>query len=268
VRNDIFDPNFDHFPIIFEIDSYYQRQKTEIYKRKESPASWKKFHLIMKDIDIRGQMPSHEDGLTNQELMNAILAYIVQILINAYEKATPLVKLKPPPIGGFLTRTTIRHLAHARRLYRSMIRRPEDESKPYIRAKLKLINKANRWRIRKDREAWEIRRLHTSKERGSDFYRYMNEVTRTTSTIGPILTPEGKLRSSDKGMASAFNDYLCNLMKPSTKHNIDWNKMYEPKERQLLVAAIPGSTDRNPMENATTKRIHYRTSPRTQKPRL
>ena len=168
-----------------------------------------------------GQMPSHEAGLTNQELINAISAYIVQIIINAYEKATPLVKLKPPPIGGFLTRTTIRHLAHARRLYRSMIKRPEDESKPYIRAKLKLINKANRWRIRKDREAWEIRRLHTSKEQGSDFYKYMNEVTRTTSTIGPILTPEGKLRSSDKGMASAFNDYLCDLMKLSTKHNID-----------------------------------------------
>jgi plasmid rolling circle replication initiator protein Rep len=102
----IFDPNFDHYPVIFEIDSYYQRQKTEIYKRKESPASWKKFHKILKDIDIMGQMPNHKDGLTNQELINAISTYIVQILINAYEKATPLVKSKPPPIGGFLTRTT------------------------------------------------------------------------------------------------------------------------------------------------------------------
>ena len=48
VKTNIFDSNFNHFPIIFEIDSYYQRLKTEIYKRKESPASWKKFHLIMK----------------------------------------------------------------------------------------------------------------------------------------------------------------------------------------------------------------------------
>ena len=82
--------------------------------------------------------------------------YIVEILTYAYEKATPLVRYKHPPIGGFLTRTTLRHLAHARRLYRTLVRTVEDESKPYVRAKLKVINKANRWRTRKDREAKKI----------------------------------------------------------------------------------------------------------------
>ena len=76
-----------------------------------------------------------------------------------------------------------------------MVKTPEDERKPYIREKLKLINKANRWRIRKDREAWEIRRLHTSKERGSDFYRYMKELYDRNHLfgLGPIPKPKLKI---------------------------------------------------------------------------
>ena len=42
-------------------------------------------------------------------------------------------------------------------------------------------------------------------------------------------------------------------MKTSTKHRIDWNQRYEPKERQLHVSAIPGNSERNPMENAITR---------------
>ncbi len=117
-------------------------------------------------------------------------AILFQKLTYAYEKATPLVRSKLPPIGGFLTRTTLRHLAHARRLYRTLVKTVEDESRAHVRAKLKVINKANRWRIRQDREAWEMRRLHSSKKRGNDFYKWMNDSTRKTSKIGPVLTPD------------------------------------------------------------------------------
>ena len=70
-----------------------------------------------------------------------------------------------------------------------------------MRAKLKVINKANRWRIRQDREAWEMRRLHTSKKRGNDFYKWMNDATRKTSKIGPVLTPDRNLKATDSEMA-------------------------------------------------------------------
>jgi hypothetical protein len=175
-------------------------------------------------------MPSYRDGLSGQELVNRMSEYIVEILTYAYEKATPLVRYKPPPIGGFLTRTTLRHLAHAKRLYRTLVRTVEDESKPYVRAKLKVINKANRWRIRKDREAWELKRLHMCKERGNNFYKWMNDVTRTTSKIGPILSQDGKLKATDNEMAPELNDYLCNLMTPSTIHHINWDVKHKPKE--------------------------------------
>ena len=85
-----------------------------------------------------------------------------------YEQATPLVPTKPPPVGGFLSKTTIRQLAHAKRLYRTLVKTPEDEKKPRIREKLKILNKSNKWLIRQDRIAWEFRRLHLSKERGDN----------------------------------------------------------------------------------------------------
>jgi hypothetical protein len=49
----------------------------------------------------------------------------------------------------------------------------------------------------------------------------LNNVTRTTSKIGPILSPDGKLIATDNEMAPEFNDYLCDLMTPSTIHHID-----------------------------------------------
>ena len=43
-------------------------------------------------------------------------------------------------------------------------------------------------------------------------------------------------------MAEAFNDFLCNLMTPSSAYDVDWDKNHEPKNTQLYLAAIPGST--------------------------
>ena len=81
----------------------------------------------------------------------------------------------------------------------------------------------------------------------------MNEATRKTSKIGPVLTPDRNLKATDSEMAPSFNDFLCDLMTPSTIHHIDWNEKHEPKERQLQVANIPGVISRNPMENPCTR---------------
>ena len=81
----------------------------------------------------------------------------------------------------------------------------------------------------------------------------MNEITRKTKTLGPILTGEGKLRTSDAGMAKAFNDFLCDLMKPSSTNKINWDKSYEPKENQLHLEGIKGSSTRHPMETNMTR---------------
>ena len=85
----------------------------------------------------------------------------------------------------------------------------------------------------------------------------MNEITRKTKSIGPIFNNEGKLRSSDAEMAKAFNDFLCDLMKPSTTPKNDWNKPHEPKERQLHIEGITNSETRFPMDTNVTREQIY-----------
>ena len=249
VDRSAFDTNFDHYAVIFEVDSYYQRKKEESHKRKESPATWKKFKEILRETDFMGQLNIIKETLGGQEAIDKMSSFIITTIRKIYEDVTPLVLSKPPPIKGFLSKVTLRALAHAKRLYRTLVKSQEDEKKPYVKEKLKQINKANRWMIRQDRIAWEFRRLHLSKERGDDFYRFMSELTRKTMTLGPIKTPEGQLISGDREMAEAFNDYLCDLMQLSTKADIDWDTPFEAKDRQLHVVGIPGSEARVPMEN-------------------
>ena len=244
----------DHYGVIFEIDSYYEYNKEIQYKRKETAATWKRFkELLPSTRDIIEHMPQREDCASDQELVDRRSAYITEVLKRAYEEATPLVKCKPPPIRGFLSRNTIRQLYQAKKLYKVMIKCKNDLNKPNIKERLKLINKANRWMVRKDREAWEMRRLHLSKERGTEFFRFMGELTQKTNTLGPIVTPEGILKTKNKDMAEAFNEFLCNLMPTSTETNADWDSEHEPKSRQLHLNTIPNSTIMNPLEDNATR---------------
>ena len=245
-------PVFDHYAVVFEIDSFYQRTREEVFRRKETKHTWRKFHEIMPlQCDIVKNMPLLRDGLTSQELIDKMSNYIIDILKKAYEEATPLIKCKPPPRGGYLSKATLRQLAHTKRLWRTLTKSQEDESKPHIRAKMKILNRSNRWMIRNDREAWELRRLHLAENRQMNFYKFMNAITYKTKTLGPIMSTDGKLKTSDKEMSVSFNDFLCNLMTPSSAYDIDWDKNHEPKHVQLYLAAIPGSTTLKPLEDET-----------------
>ena len=258
VDRNAFCTNLDHFAVIFEVDSYYQRKKEEMYKQKETNETWKKFHELLRETDFMGHLRRLKESLGGQELVNEMSSYIISTLKKIYEEATPLALSKPPPIGGFLSRTTIRQLAHAKRLYRTLVKTLDDEKKPRIREKLKILNKSNKWLIRQDRIAWEFRRLHLSKERGYNFFRFMSEITRKTRSIGPIITSEGKLKSTDEDMAKAFNDFLCDLIKPSSTIKNDWDTPHEPKERQLHINRITGSETRHPMDTNVTREQIYK----------
>ena len=248
-----FDPGFDHYPVVFEVENAFTRDTTPQYRRKESPTTWKKFRKLLSETDIAKDMPTIKDvrwypiAEKEQGLLDKMSHHIITRLIALYEEATPLVLCKPPPASGFLSRTTVRHLAKAKRLYRFMVKKAGDEAKPHIKAKLRMINKANRWRVKKDRETWEIRRLHTSKGKGMDFYKWMNEITSTTQKIGPILTPDGKMKVTNKEMAPAFNDFLCDQMTPSSAHNINWDLPHDPNHRQLQLVNVPGTAINDPM---------------------
>ena len=148
-------PVFDHYAVVFEIDTFYQRTREEAFRRKETKYTWKRFHELMpSQHEIVENMPSPRDGLSGQGLVDKMSKYIVDLLTRAYKKATPETKVKPPPRGGYLSKATRRQLKHAKRLWRTLTKTPEDVTKPHIRAQMKLLNKSNRFLIRKDREAW------------------------------------------------------------------------------------------------------------------
>jgi hypothetical protein len=63
----------DHYAVIFEIDSYFQRSREEVFKRKESKKTWREFHEFMpSQQDFVKNMPSKKDGLTGQILIDAM----------------------------------------------------------------------------------------------------------------------------------------------------------------------------------------------------
>ena len=242
----------DHHAVVFEMDCFFQRTREEVYKRKESIHTWRRFHEIMPSrYEIVQGMPSHRDHLSGQELLNRMSSYIIDIIKKAYEEATPEVKVKPPKRTGYLSTATIRQLKQSKRLWRTLTRTHDDITKPQIRAKLKLLRKANRWRIRKDREAWEMRRLHLAENKHMNLYRFMNSINYKVKTLGPIKAEDGSLKTTDREMSESFNNFLCNLMTPSSTHNINWDTDHEPKNRQLYLAAIPGSETMKPLEDET-----------------
>ena len=91
VDRSAFCTNFDHFAVIFEVDCYYQRTKEEMYKRKETNETWKKFHELLRDIDLMSHLRTLKERLIGQELVNEMSTFIVNTLKETYEKATPLV---------------------------------------------------------------------------------------------------------------------------------------------------------------------------------
>ena len=94
-----------------------------------------------------------------------------------------------------------------------------------------------------------MRRLHLAENRNMNLFKFKNAITYKAKTLGPIKSENGELKTSDKEMAESFNNFLCNLMTPSSNHNIKWDTDHEPKHRQLYIAAIPGSETQKPLEN-------------------
>ena len=58
VDRSAFCTNFDHFAVVFEVDSYYQRTREEMYKRKETNETWKKFHELLREKDMMSSVSS------------------------------------------------------------------------------------------------------------------------------------------------------------------------------------------------------------------
>ena len=84
VERHSFLPVFDHYAVVFEIDTFYQRTREEVFRRKETKHTWKKFHELMpSQHEIVKNMPSPRDGLSSQGLIDKMSKYIVNLLTRA-----------------------------------------------------------------------------------------------------------------------------------------------------------------------------------------
>ena len=104
-----------------------------------------------------------------------------------------------------------------------------------------------------------MRRLHLAVDKNMNLYKFMNAINYKVKTLGPILS-KGKLKTSDKEMSESFNNFLCDLMTPSSPHDLNWDTNHEPTHTQLNLAAIPGSETMRPLENESVnghiQRLH------------
>ena len=104
-----------------------------------------------------------------------------------------------------------------------------------------------------------MRRLHLAEDRNMNLYKFMNAINYKVKTLGPMIS-NGKLKTTDKEMSESFNNFLCDLMTPSSLHDINWDTKHKPTHTQLNLAAIPGSETMRPLENEVVsghiKKLH------------
>ena len=238
VSYDKFGPDFDHYPVLFTVDMDFSVDVTPKFRRKPTEATWKIFKkdLTERDVGKNAKLaqfpPDNLDPDLDQETSpfnhqffnlnynpyedaeNNMADFINNNLKEAYKNATPEVEIKIPPPGGHLHKDT-----------KSTIRKSKDFAKTLkwasingkwspgrlekAKKELKIIKKSYTWRMKKDREANEIRRLETSEHKNKNFFEHMKDATKKKTTqTGPVKDKNGILRTSDPEVAQAFNETL------------------------------------------------------------
>ena len=89
--------------------------------------------------------------------------------------------------------------------------------------KLKLIQKSNKFMMKRDRVTNEIRRLETSERKQRNFFDHMKGFQKKQTSEGPIRNKNGDLQSEDADMTNTFNENLGDQLLPGekTKHRLD-----------------------------------------------
>ena len=150
VDQDLFDGSYDHYAVVFKIETNYDTDETQKTRRVTTKENWDKFleYLIKEQI-----MKNCPKGSTEE-----MARFIVDKIMEAYNYAIPIVPIKPPPPGGYLQRETKKFIKKATR-FRRKLRRLDPESEEYIqlKAKLKILNKCCENMIKRDRITDQVR---------------------------------------------------------------------------------------------------------------
>ena len=170
-------------------------------------------------------------------------------LKEAYENATPETEVKPPPPGGHLhkdTKGTIKKSkSFAKDLkWASVNGKWSPERLEKAKKKLKIIKKSYTWRMKKDREVNEIRRLETSEQKNKNFFEHMKSATKKKATkTDQVKVKNGIFRTSDPEVAEAFSEELGDQLKSGEPVDVNWNENHPFDQTEETLSQVYISPD-------------------------
>ena len=218
VDRELFQGKYDHYAVVFTLNTCYTTNETPRLRRDKSSRNWLKFYELLISYRIFETAP--------RDTTDRMAEYIIDKIMEAYNEAIPLIKVKPPPPGGHLHRETRKYIKKAtrlRKIFRTLM--PGSDGHMSVWTKLKILEKCVDAMIKNDRVQKQIRQLEKSKNDHTNLYAHIKQVKSLTSCIGPILNVNGVRCSSDPEMSTSFGDLLGEQLKPTHtwKTGINWD---------------------------------------------
>ena len=226
VEKELFNGKFDHYAVSFEIETSYETNETPRTRRLKSKKNWEKFRDLLIEMKILETCPKG----TVDEMTNYIIAKIQE----AYDKAIPLVAVKPRA-QCYLHRETKAYIKRQTRL-RSRLRSLTPDTQRHIEVKslLKIIDTCVDDKLKNDRINHHIRLLEISKDKRKNLFAHVKEAKSTPSVniTGPVIDAEGVLRTSDREVAEAFSGLMGDQLKSDEKSEINWEIPHPDRPRK------------------------------------
>ena len=221
IGKDLFKGNFDHYALIFEIDTNFETNETPRTRRVKTHANWQKF----RDILIREKIHTH---IHTKQTTNEMARFITSKVKAAYDEAIPEVIVKPPK-DCYLHKETKRYTRKATKLRQK--RRTFAPNSPEfisIQNKLKILDKCIDEKIKHDRAYYQTKKLEISKNQRKNFFTHFKEAKGKPSIniTGPVLDLDGILKTSDQDVADSFGNLMGEQLKPGKKPTVNWFEPY------------------------------------------
>ena len=233
VSNTTFGPSFDHHTLLFGIPMEYETEtEAPRYRRVATPDTWKKYRADLLGRDLKGnviklarnQFPS--GGYETRE--DCVNDYLRKETTEAYEKATPEVLVKTPPIEGYLSDGTVKLIRRQKNKYGALKKGKEDKTwseEKIERAllELKVMKKAITFQMKRDRKIHEQKTIEKSVKKNDGFYRLMDKIMKKpVAKASAVRDGNGNLQTKPVDVANTFNDYLGSTLQGGEPVDVQW----------------------------------------------
>ena len=201
VDQNAFHNSFDHFPLMFTIQSDFFTEEIMQTRRVTGPNNIDRLEKRVGARCIADWCPTNSG--------EEIITLIQQELSDAYEEECPLIEIKPPPPGGHKSKETVKMLRMSNRTrWRLQNERMSERKYLEVKAILKKQNKFAKFMCKRDRQANDIKKFEIARKKDKNFYKAVKKIkSKSSNKIGPIRTLEGVLVSGKQQMATGFGAY-------------------------------------------------------------